>query len=65
MISDAHRIYELSMKELGYKFSEEQVEANVRRLIGVPTSLILVAEAVTKWSALSMPSITNPYMLRP
>lgn len=44
MISDAHRIYELSMKELGYKFSEEQVEANVRRLIGVPTSLILVAE---------------------
>ncbi len=45
MISDAHRIYELSMKELGYKFSEEQVEANVRRLIGVPTSLILVAEA--------------------
>lgn len=45
MISDAHRIYELSMKELGYKFSEEQVEANVRRLIGVPTSLILVAES--------------------
>ena len=44
MISDAHRIYELSMKELGYKFSEEQVEANVRRLIGIPTNLILVAE---------------------
>ena len=44
MISDAHRIYELSMNELGYKFSEEQVEANVRRLIGVSTSLILVAE---------------------
>jgi len=45
MISDAHRIYELSMKELGYKFSEEQVEANVRRLIGIPTNLILVAES--------------------
>lgn len=45
MISDAHRIYELSMQELGYKFSEAQVESNVRRLIGLPTSLILVAES--------------------
>ena len=44
MISDAKPIYELCRSELGYDFSLEQVEANVRRLIGDPTNLLLVAE---------------------
>ena len=44
MISDARPIYELCLTELGYNFSLEQVEANVRRLIGDPTNLLLVAE---------------------
>jgi len=42
MVSDAPRIYELARRELGYDFSEEQVEANVRRLIGSPENLLLV-----------------------
>lgn len=44
MISDAKAIYELCRTELGYDFSLEQVETNVRRLIGAPTNLLLVAE---------------------
>lgn len=44
MISDAKAIYELCRSELGYDFSLEQVEANVRRLIGDSTNLLLVAE---------------------
>ena len=44
MVSDAKRIFELSAHELGYNFSEEQVEANVRRLIGLSSNLLLVAE---------------------
>lgn len=44
MISDAKAIYELCRSELGYDFSEEQVTANVRRLIGDSTNLLLVAE---------------------
>ena len=44
MISDARRIYELCREELGYDFTEEQVTANVRRMIGSENNLILVAE---------------------
>lgn len=44
MISDAKPIFELCTSELGYHYSEEQVTANVRRLIGDPTNLLLVAE---------------------
>lgn len=44
MVSDANRIYELCMNELGYHYSEDQVVANVRRLIGLPTNILLVAE---------------------
>ena len=44
MISDAGPIYELCRTELGYDFTRETVEANVRRLIGDPTTLLLVAE---------------------
>ena len=44
MISDVKPIYELCLTELGYDFTEEQVAANIRRLIGDPTNLILVAE---------------------
>ena len=44
MISDAEPIYELCVTELGYHYSKEQVAANIRRLIGDPTNLILVAE---------------------
>ena len=43
MISDAHAIYELCREELGYDFSEEQVVQNVRRLIGSPENLLMVA----------------------
>ena len=43
MVSDAKRIYELCKQELGYDFTEEQVEANVRRLIGSKENLLLVA----------------------
>ena len=43
MISDAHAIYELCREELGYDFSEEQVVQNVRRLIGSPEILLMVA----------------------
>jgi len=44
MISDAEPIYRLCHEVLGYKFSQADVEANVRRLIGDPTNLLLVAE---------------------
>lgn len=44
MVSDANPIYELCLRDLGYDFSPEQVEANVRRLIAQPTNLLLVAE---------------------
>ena len=43
MVSDAHGIYELCKKELGYDFSEEQVANNVRRLISSAENLLLVA----------------------
>lgn len=43
MVSDAHNIYELCHRELGYDFSEEQVEKNVRKLIGSAENLLLVA----------------------
>ena len=44
MISDAHRIYELCRELLGYDFTEEQVTANVRRMIRSENNLLLVAE---------------------
>ena len=44
MISDADPIYELCRSELGYDFTREQVESNIRRLLGDPTTLLLVAE---------------------
>lgn len=44
MVSDAQRIYELCTQELGYNFSYEQVESNVRRMIGQTNNLLLVAE---------------------
>jgi len=43
MVSDAHRIYELCRISLGYDFTEEQVEANVRKLIGSKENLLMVA----------------------
>lgn len=43
MVSDAQRIYELCRQELGYDFSVEQVDANVRKLIGSAENLLLVA----------------------
>lgn len=43
MVSDSHRIYELCRNELGYNFSEAQIESNIRRLIGSPENLLLVA----------------------
>lgn len=42
MVSDAHRIFELCQSELGYNFSEAQVEHNVRRLIGSKENLLMV-----------------------
>ena len=44
MISDAEPIHALCMSILRYQFTLEQVQANVRRLIGQPTDLLLVAE---------------------
>ena len=46
MVSDARNIYELCVNELGYDFTYEQVEANVRRLLGSKENLILVAADV-------------------
>lgn len=43
MVSDAHRIYELCRISLGYDFTEQQVEANVRKLIGSSENLLMVA----------------------
>ncbi len=43
MVSDAHGIYELCRQELGYDFSEEQVEKNIRRLIVSRENLLMVA----------------------
>ena len=43
MVSDAHRIHALCHEVLGYEFSEEQVEQNLRRLIGSTENLLLVA----------------------
>jgi len=43
MVSDAKHIYELCRISLGYDFTEEQVEANVRRLMGSPENLLMVA----------------------
>lgn len=43
MVSDAARIYDLCHRELGYDFSEAQVESNVRRLIGSSENLLMVA----------------------
>ena len=44
MISDAEPIHALCMSILHYDFTLDQVKANVRRLIGQPTDLLLVAE---------------------
>ena len=44
MVSDVHTIYELCRIELGYEFSESQMETNIRRMMGEPNNLILVAE---------------------
>ena len=44
MISDTKPIFELCQKELGYNFSIDQVEANIRRMIGEPNNMLLVAE---------------------
>lgn len=43
MVSDAKHIYELCRISLGYDFTEQQVEANVRRLMGSPENLLMVA----------------------
>ena len=43
MVSDTDRIYELCFDILGYKFPKEQVEKNIRRLIGSKDNLLLVA----------------------
>ena len=43
MVSDAKHIYELCRISLGYDFTEQQVEANVRRLIGSAENLLMVA----------------------
>lgn len=43
MVSDARHIYELCRISLGYDFTAEQVEANVRRLMGSPENLLMVA----------------------
>lgn len=43
MVSDAKHIYELCRLNLGYDFSEQQVEANIRKLIGSPENLLMVA----------------------
>ena len=43
MVSDAKHIYELCRISLGYDFTEQQVEANVRRLIGSSENLLMVA----------------------
>ena len=45
MISDTKPIYALCHEELGYDFPEAQVEANIRRMIGEPNNLLLVAES--------------------
>lgn len=43
MVSDAKQIYELCRISLGYDFTEQQVECNIRKLIGSTENLILVA----------------------
>lgn len=43
MVSDAKHIYELCRISLGYDFTAEQVEANVRRLMGSAENLLMVA----------------------
>jgi len=43
MVSDAKHIYELCRISLGYDFTAEQVETNVRRLMGSPENLLMVA----------------------
>lgn len=43
MVSDARHIYELCRISLGYDFTADQVEANVRRLMGSPENLLMVA----------------------
>lgn len=43
MVSDARHIYELCHISLGYDFTADQVEANVRRLMGSPENLLMVA----------------------
>ena len=42
MVSDAPRIYALCKSELGYDFTLEQIEANIRRQIGTKENLLLV-----------------------
>ena len=43
MVSDAKKIYELCRISLGYDFTEAQVEANIRKLIGSQENLLMVA----------------------
>lgn len=43
MVSDAKHIYELCRISLGYDFTEQQVESNVRKLIGSAENLLMVA----------------------
>ena len=45
MVSDTKPIYELCKTELGYDFPESQIEANIRRMMGEPNNLLLVAES--------------------
>jgi len=43
MVSDAKHIYELCRISLGYDFTAQQVESNVRKLIGSAENLLMVA----------------------
>ncbi len=43
MVSDAKHIFELCRISLGYDFTEQQVEANVRKLMGSAENLLMVA----------------------
>ena len=44
MVSDAKTIHQLCVTDLGYDFPADQIEANVRTLMGETTTLLLVAE---------------------
>ena len=44
MVSDTKPIYDLCISELGYDFPIEQIETNIRRMMGESNNLLLVAE---------------------